>query len=432
MSDLYFPNDFFTMPAGIGRTTPLSGKLHVISTMAIPATLPEPYPMDIATAASPQKKYGFISWVPNTTVLVGLLLVACLLMSGKTAAEPPSRPEALTLTEMRQVVASASERATRWSGPRTGPAGKPEIKVAVICEDLRNGGVLGVARGVGEAANVMGWQVTMLDAHGTPEGRNGEIAKALALNPDGAILIGSDARTLEPLLSQFAKNGIPLVGWHIGPQAGALSTGSVAINVSSDPLEVARVTAMSAILDARTPIGVVLFTDATFDIAMAKANAMARILRECETCTLLEVRKLPISQAANLMPKVTRELLARHGARWTHALAINDIYFDYAVPELVKSGQDIRMFSAGDGSPAAFLRIQAGTFQFGTVAEPLNLQGWQLVDELNRLLSGHKVSGYIVPVHLVTRENIAFDGGPQMLFDPENDYRKVYRRIWRR
>jgi ribose transport system substrate-binding protein len=33
---------------------------------------------------------------------------------------------------------------------------------------------------------------------------------------------------------------------------------------------------------------------------------------------------------------------------------------------------------------------------------------------------------------LVTRENIAFDGGPRMLSDPENDYRKVYRRIWQR
>jgi 2-oxo-4-hydroxy-4-carboxy--5-ureidoimidazoline (OHCU) decarboxylase len=62
----------------------------------------------------------------------------------------------------------------------------------------------------------------------------------------------------------------------------------------------------------------------------------------------------------------------------------------------------------------------------------LSLTETQLADELNRPLSGRKVSGYIVLVHLVTRENIAFDGGPRMLSDPENDYRKVYRRIWKR
>lgn len=49
------------------------------------------------------------------------------------------------------------------------------------------------------------------------------------------------------------------------------------------------------------------------------------------------------------------------------------------------------------------------------VDEPLNLHGWQLVDELNRLLVKQPVSGYVVPVHLVT---------------PGNGYRAVYRRIW--
>ena len=129
---------------------------------------------------------------------------------------------------------------------------------------------------------------------------------------------------------------------------------------------------------------------------------------------------------------LAHELLQRYGQRWTHALAINDIYFDYATPELTRNARDIHLYSAGDGSQAAFLRIQAGTFQYGTVAEPLNLQGWQLMDELNRLLNGQSVSGYITPVHLVTPDNIAFDGGTHMMFDPDNGYREIYRQIWKR
>lgn len=359
-----------------------------------------------------------------------LLAAGCLSMAGLAVAEQAR--DGVTLAEMRQVVASASARASRWAGPQAGPAGRRGMTVAVICEDLRNGGVLGVAHGIGEAAAVMGWRVKLFDAHGTPAGRDKELAAALAMKPDGAILLGSDARTLESRLAHFTERGIALVGWHVGPKAGALSSGPVAMNVSTDPLEVARVTAMAAIVDARGPLGAVIFTDPNFEIAMAKANAMAQVIRACKECTLLEMREVPISQSAHLMPQVTRELLARYGARWTHALAINDIYFDYAAPELTKAGRDVRLFSAGDGSPAAFLRIQAGTLQFGTVAEPLNLQGWQLVDELNRLLSGWPVSGYVVPVHLVTPGNIAFDGGPQMQFDPDNGYRDVYRRIWKR
>ena len=64
------------------------------------------------------------------------------------------------------------------------------------------------------------------------------------------------------------------------------------------------------------------------------------------------------------------------------------------------------------------------------MAEPLNLQGWQLVDELNRAFAGEKASGYVSPVHLVTPANIEFDGGPDNVFDPDNGYRDAYKKIW--
>jgi ribose transport system substrate-binding protein len=162
---------------------------------------------------------------------------------------------------------------------------------------------------------------------------------------------------------------------------------------------------------------------------------MADALRACPGCVLLETRDVAISRAPELMPVVTRELLARHGGRWTSALAINDIYFDYAAPVLAQAGVPsgaMRMLSAGDGSESAFLRLRTGTFQTGTVAEPLTLHGWQLVDELNRLFAGEAVTGYVFPVHLVTAENISADGGDRLTYDPANGYRDVFRRIWQR
>lgn len=122
---------------------------------------------------------------------------------------------------------------------------------------------------------------------------------------------------------------------------------------------------------------------------------MAEVIGACKGCRLLAVEDVPISGSAQAMPAVMRRLLERYGRVWTHALAINDIYFDYAAAELTRAGKPdgIHMLSAGDGSAAAFLRIQAGAFQTSTVAEPLNLQGWQLVDEVNRLLTHHVVTG---------------------------------------
>lgn len=362
------------------------------------------------------------------------LVAALLVVVQGFASLPAGAQPALSLEQMQRVVAAASSHSAPWQGPVTGPPGQTGKRIALVTEDLRNGGILGVARGVEEAAAELRWQIRLFDAGGTQAGRDKALADALATNPDGVIIIGADADKLRTRLTPFARSGTPVVGWHVGPVAGRMD-GAVAMNVSTDPLEVARVTAMAAVVEARGRAGVVIFTDSNFEIALAKSDAMAEVVRACADCALLDIHDMPISRSAELMPATVRAMWARHGERWTHALAINDLYFDHAAPELtlagVASGR-IAMLSAGDGSHAAFQRIRAGIFQTATVAEPLNLHGWQLVDELNRLLAGHAVTGHAFPVHLVTRANIAFDGGGRFEYDPENGYRDIYRSIWRR
>ncbi len=363
--------------------------------------------------------------------LPGLLLALLGLLSVPAGAETATAPH--TFTEMAQRVAAASRPSPPWTGPTTGPAAVGLRLVAVVCEDLRNGGVLGVAEGIREAAAVIGWRIRVYDAGGTAAGRQRSLDAAFKEGADGLVLVGSDAAALSSALAQFAKRGIPIVGWHVGPKAGPM-TGAVAVNVSTDPIEVAHLTAMATVVESRGKAGVVIFTDSNFAIATAKSDAMAAVIRACPDCTLLAVQDLPISASAQRMPALTRELLAKYGEAWSYGLAINDIYFDYASPELTKAGRtsdNLKLLSAGDGSSAAFLRIHAGAFQTGTVAEPLTLQGWQLVDELNRLFAGRPVTGYAVPVHLVTPDNIDSDGGPDLRYDPDNGYRDVFTRIWR-
>ncbi|MFM0175380.1 substrate-binding domain-containing protein [Paraburkholderia sediminicola] len=339
------------------------------------------------------------------------------------------------LAGAKRVVDAAAQPAAPWNGPRNGPRAQAGKRVAIVAEDLRNGGIVGVVDGVLEAAKVIGWSMQIFDSGGTPDLRLKMLANALASRPDGLIIVGGDARALLPGLLPFAERSIPIVGWHVAAQAGPVPGTPVAMNVATDPFEVARVTALAAVVQSDGRAEVVIFTDSNFRIAQGKADEMAAVVRACSGCTLLEVRDVAISQSQDLMPRTTRALLARYGNRWTYALAVNDIYFDYAAPVLTQAGMPnaaMAMLSAGDGSESAFLRIRTGSFQTGTVAEPLNLHGWQLVDEMNRLLAGGGVTGYVFPVHLVTADNIAADGGDRLLYDPANGYRDVYRRIWQR
>jgi ribose transport system substrate-binding protein len=143
--------------------------------------------------------------------------------------------------------------------------------------------------------------------------------------------------------------------------------------------------------------------------------------------------ELPRPTSFHRAPQLTTSLLQRFGDKWTYSLAVNDLYYDFMGPSLAsagKSGTDApHNIPAGDGSESAFARIRAKQFQMATVPEPLHEQGWQLVDELNRALAKQPWSGYVSGIHLVTADNIAYDGGPKNVFDPDNGYRDVYKKI---
>nr|WP_237724690.1 hypothetical protein [Deinococcus alpinitundrae] len=134
------------------------------------------------------------------------------------------------------------------------------------------------------------------------------------------------------------------------------------------------------------------------------------------------------------MPTVTASLLQKYGAKWNYSLGINDLYFDGMLPALTAAGINptgqLSNSSAGDGSQSAYQRIRTGQYQDATIPEPVNLQGWQLIDELNRAFAGQKPSGFSIPVHIVTKANIAYDGGAKDSFDPQNGYKTQYRKIW--
>ncbi|MFN4202330.1 MAG: hypothetical protein ACK4GM_04655 [Tabrizicola sp.] len=113
-------------------------------------------------------------------------------------------------------------------------------------------------------------------------------------------------------------------------------------------------------------------------------------------------------------------------------MAINDLSFDFMGPSLAAAGIDgkgsPKAGSAGHGSGAAFQPVRTKKYQAVTVAEPLNLQVWQLVDEPNSAVQGEPCSGYITTPALVTEEGLA--GTEGNAFDPQNGYREADAAIW--
>lgn len=309
----------------------------------------------------------------------------------------------------------------------TTPAAQSGKTVVFLADDLRNGGVLGVAQGVKEAAARIGWRLQILDAKGRPDELQRLLLQVLASPPDGLILGGMDALQLQRQVPAWKASTLPTVGWHVGERPGPMPGTPVRLNVSTSPDEVARAAARLAIAQAQGRAQVVIVTDPRFAIARRKARLMAEEIRRCAGCRLLGIFEVRIADSARDTPQLVQRLLQQYPQGWTHFLAINDIYFDHATPSLAVAGVPLAgtlsCISAGDGSATAFMRIRAGTYQTATVAEPLNVQGWQLVDELNRLLADAPLSGEAYPPQLVT----AAQSTPSQTL---GDYRQRYTRLW--
>lgn len=357
--------------------------------------------------------------------LTALLLVFCFI-GGAMAQENPMQ----FLSRANAKVAKAAALKSKWEGPVTGPKLQKNKKIVFIASSMTDAGNFGIYNGIKEAIVGSGWEILLIDCRGLCQG-SGIVGQALDMKASGIVLAGVDAASQAKGIAAAAKAKVPVVGWHANVKAGEVE--GLFTNITSNPKEAAQIAALYGAVQSNAKAGIVVFTDSSSPYQTAKSNALIETIKQCEACRLLSVEELPAFDVYKKIVPVTDALVKRHGAKWTHVVAVNDIYFDaMEKPEVAAllANNKLEGLSAGDGSANAYKRIRSNTVQIGAVPEPLFQHGWQIVDELNRAFSGVAASGYVTQVHLVTAQNIAYDGGPKNVFDPGNDFRARYLAYW--
>ncbi|WP_162245849.1 MULTISPECIES: substrate-binding domain-containing protein [unclassified Roseateles] len=301
-------------------------------------------------------------------------------------------------------------------------------RVVFLAQDFRNGGITAVYRGFEQACRELGWTLSIVNGAGDRETIRRLFDQAAASGVDGIVLGGFDEDDITDRLVATPRPAPVLVGWHASSRIGP--TPSLFTNVSTDPGAVAEMAAAFVTQSSSAHAGVVIFNDGRFDIANVKTLRMREALSRCARCELLAVEDVPISRAAKEMPAALESLHRRFGARWTHVLAINDVYMDSMHFPLSALGRrDIVGIAAGDGSGTALSRIRSGrSQQLATIAEPTGLHGWQLADELRRAFARQPPSGRVARPIAVTTELLRQLGKQEV--DDGLPYRAEYRQQW--
>jgi ribose transport system substrate-binding protein len=329
-----------------------------------------------------------------------------------------------------KAVAAASSVSAAWTGPTTGPKAVKDKTIVYVAQDLTNPGIAGVAKGIQEAGKVLGWTVKVVDGQGSTAGISSAFSQAIAVKPAGIVIGGFDPNSTSAQVKQANAAGITLIGWHAVNNPGPSTSPKLFTNVTSNVSDVAKISAEYIIAKSNGTAGVVVFTDKSIPFAAGKSAMLTTDLQTCSSVTVLTTENIPISDAATRTPQAVSGLVSQYGKKWTWSVAINDLYFDSAAPSLRAAGLSGAgapfNVGAGDGSPAAFQRIRAKQYQTATIPEPLNEQGWQVVDEFNRAFSGQPASGFVAKAHITDASNV----GTQTSYDPQNGYRQKYEAIW--
>jgi len=319
---------------------------------------------------------------------------------------------------------------TTWQGPTSAPVPKTGMKVVFLSGDEQNDISHEYGQYMKEAGAKLGWDVTVIDGKGSPTSWLSGFNQAIALKPNG-IAIFADATSLKDPIAAANKAGITVIGLHAASAPGPQPDLGLFDNIEEDAAQIGIAQADWVIADSDGKAKVVILTHNEYKIAETKANATRDQIAKCATCKVLEYANSPASEAAQRMPQLTTSWVQRFGTP-LYITSVGDNDFDFAVPVLRTGGIDpatVKLVGA-DGNQSAYDRIRKGNYQTVTVAEPIELQAYQAIDEFNRAFNKKPWSGFVQPPYLVTKENVDKEGGDKNIFVPSNDYKAHYLALW--
>ncbi len=364
-----------------------------------------------------------IHYVTPLGAAAGLLaLAACGTSSGATTTSTSRVSSQVAAIE--KTVAQMQAAQTTWTGPTSGPVASPGKRIVYLSGQESNSLDAAYGQYLQQAAQKIGWTVTIIDGLGTPTGWLAGMNQAVALHPAGIVIFADATSLQEPIAAANAEH-IPVIGLHAsettGPGYGLYT------NIQEDAAAIGRAEADYAIAESNGTAHVIIVTHNEYGIAIIKSDAMKSEIAKCPGCKLLTYVNFPAADADTRMAQIATSWVSKYGDSF-YAMTVGDNDWDYAVPALSAGGaspDDIKLIGS-DGTATAYQRIRAGDFEVATVPEPAQEEADYAIYQMNRALHGLPPDTWYPPIYLVTHSNVNAEGGAQDVFDPGNNYQQIF------
>jgi ribose transport system substrate-binding protein len=319
----------------------------------------------------------------------------------------------------------------------TVPAKAPKgIKVGIIPCGAAFHGCTAPADAAKEAAEKLGWTVTMYDGGASQQKQNAAILDAVSAGSNLILLSALDPNFIQLGLDAAKKAGIPVVSASEGtdtPNPVVKAEGDnlkYVLDVGTNfPLLGERIAEWIA-ADSQGKANVAVFTDEEFYSVTSTIDGLLKGLKACTTCVVQPVQKITASQVATTLGQQVVGYLQSHPE-------VDYVYapYDPAAAAVVSAiaqaglGDKVKLASiVGDAHNLDFIRqgrVQAVDGGFDN-----SYMGYAMVDQAIRVLNHQppiEPNDEGTPFEVMDSTNLPSSGSDWFT---KSDYKAAYFKLW--
>ena len=324
--------------------------------------------------------------------------------------------------------------------PTTGPKPETGKSVWIIpCAEVNEGCAIPAA-GAKEAAEELGWNVTIFDGKFDPNQFSAGVNQAVAAGADAIVLVAIDCQAIKGALEHAKAANVTVVGIYSydcndplsgGAGTESLFTGTVQYSGSQAEHyeEYGELRADLIIAEAGGEAKVINITNNEFLNVAYVDKGFVETMEECSGCEIVETIDLTGQDfTGNTIQTKVAAAIQRHPEANAVKIAYDGVALLGAAAAIAESGRSEQLYvQGGEGFPDVVkLMIEEAGID-SELGIPARWIGWAAIDTVNRLLQGDKPADSGAGFQAIDKRNEdEFADG----YDGNVNYRAAYRKAW--
>ena len=350
---------------------------------------------------------------------VALITSACG-SSRSSSQQPTGKPKTgssqVPATGSSQLLSKAKAEIARYTAiPTFTPTGPPvdaaKLKgktILIVMHDTVADALVGIQHGIQQAGAAVGLHVESDNGQGTVSTIVQDVQQGITQHVAAIILEGVDPALIPTSVSAAIAAKIPVITATDGLRTGSSADKGIFSMVSGDYTELGRVDADTALVDsAGKPIYAVV---ENFDNPVSRAAIVGinEVFSTCSYCHIVATQTIEPTSWPTKIPGTTASLIQAH-PNVNVVFPVVDTMALFATAGVNQAGASgrVKIISQDGSSEGTLGLVQKGTAFVADPGVSEAWEGWQVVDEVLRALSGMSPGNPVVPFRYLDNQNLA-------------------------